>query len=162
MSDSPRIRKKVYAEATATISFVTKGDWPSTKLIKNFLGRRGISLVGDVIVEPLGRSLRFRTTLTVRYRVHGGWRSDFVRKIEQDALDMRIDLQDLSVKVERREIPTECPRTECDPCRIAQEIQIVASGSGPEEAHARRGVTAFDSPPDVMPEPERKRRFLWR
>lgn len=115
----PKHQKKVYTEAIARISF-TASEVDAQRICDAFLARKGIEL------ETISRSPQWRELviidMTVKYRVHGGWRSDFLRKLQIDAQDLGLDL-DFTVNVERREIPRECPRKECVPCETARRMQ---------------------------------------
>lgn len=117
---SAKIRKKLYAQISATITFIGKNRDDVERLTSNFLQRRGISIVGTPsFYSAEHRRGKMVVTFTVTYRVHGGWRSDFIRKIEQDALDLGIEITDLDVTVRRQEIPEACPRKDCGPCEFA-------------------------------------------
>lgn len=161
-----KIRKKLYAEVTARISFVTKGDTNAKRLVDNFLSRRGIVLVDEPTYESVDRWVqRFKVTFTVSYKVHGGWRSDFVKKIEQDSIDMKVEVEDLDIEVSRREIPEECPRKECPPCDFVKGIVRVPRVSeregdvGSVDRGARQKYPTHEddnTTPDYRP----KRRFL--
>lgn len=122
-----KTKRKVYASVRAVITFSTKNRSDAEQLSSNFLSRKGITQHEDAVYS----SDRKRTTVTlvVDYRVHGGWRSDFVRKVEADASDLGIDVEDLSVEAERTEIPHECPRRECIPCSIAIDPSALYSFS---------------------------------
>jgi hypothetical protein len=115
-----KIRKKLYAEVTATISFTTKSEEDATKLTSNFLERRGIELTEGPQYTEVKRKGPTTSQFTVTYRVHGGWRSDFVKKMESDAIDMGVEIKDLEISVSRLEIPKECPRQSCGPCEFAR------------------------------------------
>jgi hypothetical protein len=125
VSDTPRLRKKIYAEATAIISFMGYDKQGLLNLTNNFLARRGIETIDSPTIRPVGKSGSLhRVHFAVKYRVHGGWRSDFIKKIDSDARDLNVEILDLLVEVTRREIPTECPRKACEPCQVAQGIFI--------------------------------------
>lgn len=119
--DHERLQRKIYTEVAAEIAVTTDaGD--SDALVETFLMRKGIELASTVEHDTHPRkstpplvTARFKVT----YRVHGGWRSDFVKKIESDAADLGIIINGLLVEVERREIPERCPRKICVPCSIA-------------------------------------------
>ena len=157
MQEQPtKIRKKLFAEVTAKISFTTKGDHAAQTLVKNFLARKGIVLVDEPTYEYDRWATRCKVTFTVTYKVHGGWRSDFVKKIEQDSVDMKVTVEDLEIDVSRREIPEECPRKECPPCDFVKGI--VRPPRAPERREADTSRADANTTPDYAP--VLKRRFL--
>ncbi|HEY6018827.1 MAG TPA: hypothetical protein VIY48_02750 [Candidatus Paceibacterota bacterium] len=115
---SSKLRTKLYTEAVATISFVAMNRGDAEHLTINFLSRKGLLQHGNPKFQTLTRG-RCRATTTVSYRVHGGWKSDFVKKIEADANDAGIEITDIEVILERKEMPDQCPRSECIPCSAA-------------------------------------------
>lgn len=120
VESAAKIRKKLYAEVTAQITFLAPTSEDAEKLRGNFLQRRGIVLVDAGKLERLNVHRKStRSTFTVTYKVHGGWRSDFIKKLEQDAIDTGVPVTELEVTVSRREIPEECPRKDCGPCEFA-------------------------------------------
>ena len=140
MTDS-KTRKKLYAEVLAKIWFDAPAD-QIEQLVTHFLARRGIELVTDVgYVTAKKRKI---ASFAVRYKVHGGWRSDFARKLEIDAKDLGVDLQNLNIEVSRREIPAECPRKECYPCSVALD---------PRKAFEPASTPPIQVPPQDRPGP---------
>jgi hypothetical protein len=115
--EDKKIRKKLYAQVEAEITFSTKSKDDAAQIVKNFYKRRGIVPLGDPVYE----SRRDSTVVTFKvvYKVHGGWRSDFIKKVESDANDTGVAIENLEVLVIRTEIPKECPRRECPPCDFA-------------------------------------------
>lgn len=109
-------KKKVYAEVSATITYIADTKDNAVKLAEHFLSRRGIEGSYELL-EEAKRSATVK--MHVVYRVHGGWRSDFVRKIEYDARDLGVTLYNFTVDAARVEIPEQCPRKECSPCAHA-------------------------------------------
>jgi hypothetical protein len=140
------VKKKVYAEVHATIRFKTDSKDSALKLAEHFLKRRGI--LGTFETEGKGRSTR--VTMTVTYRVHGGWRSDFIRKIEYDAKDLGVEVRDLDINTERNEIPDQCPRKECLPCARAIDPSFT-----PAHKVQDQGAEEYQTEPDTV-EPKRK------
>lgn len=122
-----KIRKKLYAEVIADISFTTKSREDAEKIVTNFHKRRGVVPVGETAYSSHRGSTA--VSFKVSYRVHGGWRSDFVKKMETDANDTGIAIENLEIMVHRTEIPNECPRRECPPCDFATGKTTVIPGS---------------------------------
>jgi len=118
--ETTKQRKKVYAEVIAKISF-TGAEEDVLRIAAQFLGRRGITMRSDIgRTKASPWSSAIRVDFEVSYRVHGGWRSDIVRKIETDAADLGASFFDLEVEIQRTELPQECPRRECVPCAVAR------------------------------------------
>jgi hypothetical protein len=102
--------QKVYTRAVARIVLTSPR---AREVVARFLERREI----DPVDQPI--FAHGRAILTVAYTVHGGYYSDFVRKLGADADDLEAEITGLNVEVERIEIPMNCPRTECDICERA-------------------------------------------
>lgn len=117
-------RKKVYAEVLAEIQFTAPSHDDAERLVTNFLARRGITQHGNVQYGKPGHKKTVAVRFSASYRVHGGWPSDFVKKIESDASDMGTEVSNLQVSVTRTEIPAECPRKECFPCNWAVNPEL--------------------------------------
>ena len=156
MPEQSSRQNKVYTEATATIAFVTTTRDDAEYLMISFLSRRGLDQHGSPRYEELRRKVAsWRARVTVSYRVHGGWKSDFIKKIESDALDAGIEIRELDVVIDRHEIPDECPRPNCVPC--GEAVAALTRGS-------RKAVkdTAPPPPPpsEIEKEPEQTVRRL--
>lgn len=145
-------KKKVFAEVQAVITLTAQTSKDAEALAEHFLKRRGIT--GSWSKKTAnGKTVEVAAT----YRVHGGWASDFVRKITYDAADLGIDLKDLDVQTTRTEIPSECPRQECMPCAVAlNPAAAVRDTSVPK----RRELPAQETPVGTQPEPPKRRRFF--
>lgn len=148
MTDS-KIRKKLFAEVTASIWFETASD-RAEQLVEHFLARRGIELLNNVTYDTQ-KKRRTVVSFNVRYKVHGGWRSDFVRKLEIDAADLGVELRNLTVEVVRREIPAECPRKECAPCAIALNPALAQVQTAIKHAHTEVTRRVEEAKPDTLP-----------
>lgn len=124
MSETPQSRrKKLFALVEATITPTVRTREDAERLAKAFLSRRGLIPVEETVIGSNSGTFGAKTwyaRIKVTYKVHGGWRSDFVRKVTLDAQELSIEILALDVEAIRTEIPNECPRKECVPCMIAR------------------------------------------
>lgn len=106
---------KLYAEVTAGIAF-NASEKDAERLYAHFTARRGITVRKSLTKTAIaGKRWMFEVT----YRVHGGWKSDFAKKLETDATDTGVAIPGLEIVITRKEIPEECPRKECTACSFA-------------------------------------------
>lgn len=128
---------KIYAEVIADITFdASRQD--AEALYRHFAGRKSIE------TSDFKKITRGRWYFEAVYRVHGGWASDFVKKIEYDAQDAHVEPKNLVITTHRREIPEECPRKECRACSYVLDPSL-------------RLVAPKETKPDTLD--KRKRRF---
>lgn len=148
-------KKKVFAEVRAVIDVSTDKREDTERLVRHFLQRRGIVETAPAEFAKSGK----HAVMQVAYRVHGGWASDFMRKLTYDAKDLGIELIDLSVNTTRTEIPGECPRQECKPCEFARRGETYYTpGREPLSTRVPGTEIVQDTPVGTKPEDERKRR----
>lgn len=150
-----KIRKKIYAKVFATITYKCKNDDEATRITNNFLKRRGIELVDAVHYEKVSLTRKeTKVSFSVFYKVHGGWRSDFIKKMESDSIDTGVELTDVDILISRTEIPNECPRKECLPCSFARGERTSAFKSIHDSS-------SRSAEPDTLEETEPKQLSLW-